>query len=103
MWACSSPSGETGRGASLSRTIWGLQIGHFSAPVLFGSMAFALKLSGMAPMWPNMAVSESRLGTFVLVGHEAVLQSFIKVFQKIGVCYSSKNGCIFTCTLVLDF
>lgn len=40
----------------------------------YGSVAFALKLSGMAPLWPNVAVSESGLGTFVIhVRHEAVL------------------------------
>lgn len=40
----------------------------------YGLVAFALKLSGMAPLWPDVAVSESGLGTFVIhVGHEAVL------------------------------
>lgn len=37
--------------------------------------------------------SESELGTFAIhVSREAVLQSFMKAFQKIGVCYSSING-----------
>lgn len=39
-----------------------------------GSVGFALKLSGMALLWPNVAVSESGLGTFVIhAGHEVVL------------------------------
>lgn len=37
--------------------------------------------------------SESEMGTFAIrVSREAVLQSFMKVFQKIGVCYPSING-----------
>ena len=47
-----------------------------------------------------MAGSKLELETFVIhVGYEAVLQSFMKAFQKIGVC-SSKNGWFFPARLL---
>lgn len=53
--ACSHPAVGPWMRVSSSKSMWGLQIGHFSAPVLFGLVAFALELSSMALMWPHMA------------------------------------------------
>ena len=49
VWACSPTAVGAGTWASSSRKVWGLQIGHSEHLSHLARVAFALKLSGMAP------------------------------------------------------
>lgn len=50
MWACSPAAVGAGTWASSSRKVWGLQMGHSEHLSHLARVAFALKLSAVAPV-----------------------------------------------------